>query len=64
MGFLSHVQPDQNAILNKSFWTRPVWFGFFGWFFLLNHRDNNIIWAMINIIQKIIFKIYMKIWIH
>jgi hypothetical protein len=33
MIFLPLVQLDQNAILDKSFWTRPFWLGFFGWFF-------------------------------
>ncbi len=64
--FLPLVQLDQNAVLDKSFWTRPFWLGLFGWFFywvfllgfwtrffLLNHCDNNIIWAMT---KKYLFK--------
>jgi hypothetical protein len=64
MGFLPHVQLDQNVILNKSFYIWPLWLGLFGWFFLLDHHDNNVIWAVTNIIFKFLFKIYMKILIN
>jgi len=54
MGFLPHVQLDQNAILNNLFLIWPFWLGLFGQFFLLNHCDNNIIWAVTNILFLII----------
>jgi hypothetical protein len=34
MIFFPHVQLDQNAILDKLFWTQLFWLGIFSWFFL------------------------------
>jgi hypothetical protein len=49
--FYPHVQLHQSAILDMLIWILLFWLGFFGWFFLLgffllNHCENNIIWAM------------------
>jgi len=48
--FCPHVQLDQSAILDKLIWIWSFWLGF-----LLNHHDNNIIWASI---QKIYYLSY------
>jgi hypothetical protein len=56
MVFLPHVQFEQNAILDVSFWPWSFWLVLFGWFFWVNNHDN-IIWATTKNI--IIFQMYL-----
>jgi hypothetical protein len=61
--FCTHVQFHQNDILDKSIWTQVFWLGLFGWFFLLDHHDNNIIRPK-KFYLNYLFKINMKILIN
>jgi hypothetical protein len=59
-----------SKLTKVPFWTSHFKFGHFDWsfwlVFLLNHHDNNVIWAMIKNIyySKFLFKMNMKILIH